>query len=62
MDGECGDSGVAGVESPVNKRGSGIWARYVGVRLWLSKVKYVSGYRGGVREMNVLVKGLNFVE
>ena len=30
---ECGDSGVAGAESPVNQRGSGIWAGYVGVLL-----------------------------
>ncbi len=29
---------------------------YVGVFLGLDKVKYVSGYRGGVRKMNVLAK------
>lgn len=26
--------------------------------LWLDKVKYVSGYRGGVRKINVLAKSI----
>ena len=52
-----GNRRAAGEESPVNQRVSGIWTGYVGVLLWLLGVKYVSGYRGGVRKMNILAKG-----
>ena len=42
----------------VKQRVSGIGGGYVDVLLWLVKMKYVFGYRGGVKEMNVLAKDL----
>lgn len=41
---------------PSKSRVPGFWGGYVGVLLGLDRVKYVSGYRGGVRKMNVLAK------
>lgn len=51
----------AGEEWAVNQRGSGFWRGYVGVLLWVGGMKYVSGYHGGVRKMNVLSKDIRFM-
>lgn len=44
------------MERAVNQRVPGISGGYVGVLLWVMGVRYVSGYWGGVKEMNILAK------
>lgn len=43
-DGACGDGLLAVKESPVNRKVSEVWRRYLGVFLWVIGVKYVFGY------------------
>lgn len=43
-DRSCGDGLLAVKESPVNRKVSEVWGRYLGVFLWVIGVKYVFGY------------------